>query len=246
MTVSQRQLLKTALIEACKDDFSHLPPEEEIDIVPSERFVKKMQKLIRSEKRSYYVLFNSTLKKAVAVAALIALIISTTTVRTVNISADTMPTPNFYTRHFPKYSYMCYYDSVIKNSPREILEHYTPTYVPEGYKLHKVSTYDNILLDITYKNDNGSTVTFSQKILYEFIYNDENAPNEYLKINDNAGIYFYSLEEHCIIWDNAQYTFIIHCGTSKDDAIRMAESVKLDEDFEEQLIEMIKNKEISR
>ena len=45
MTDSQRKLLKAALIEACKDDFAHLPPEEEIDIVPSERFERRMQKV---------------------------------------------------------------------------------------------------------------------------------------------------------------------------------------------------------
>lgn len=242
MTDSQRQLLKTALIEACKDDFAHLPPEEEIDIVPSERFERRMQKLIRSRQKPYYVLFNSALKKVAAIA--ITLGICTSVATTVNTLADSMPEPNFYVRYCDAYSFLYYYDSIVNNAPDKVLEYYIPAYIPKGYKLYTASIYsDN---DLTYKNKSNEIISFNQDIISDFRYNDENATNEYIKINDNTGIYYYKFGNHHIIWDDGRYLYSLTGSCSKNKLVRMAESVELNEDFEEELIEMIKNEEISR
>ena len=245
MTDSQRKLLKAALIEACKDDFTHLPPEEEIDIVPSERFERRMQKLIRSRQKPYYVLFNSALKKVAAIA--ITLGICTSVATTVNTSADSMPEPNFYVRYQDRVTNIYFSDAVAEKAPDEILEYYTATYVPKGYNLNDVSTGHWFLM--YYENSNGDIIKFAQiPIETSGIGYDTDTKNQYIKINDNAGLYFYNTEKctHNLYWDNGRYLYSLTGSCSKNKLVRMAESVELNEDFEEELIEMIKNEEISR
>ena len=245
MTDSQRKLLKAALIEACKDDFAHLPPEEEIDIVPSERFERRMQKLIRSRQKPYYVLFNSALKKVAAIA--ITLGICTSVATTVNTLADSMPEPNFYVRYQDRVTKIYFSDAVAEKAPDEILEHYTATYVPKGYTPERVKIDD--WFTQYYKDEDGRVICFDQiPITPSGIGYSYDTETQYIKIKDNVGIYFYNTQKgtHNLYWDNGRYLYSLTGSCSKNKLVRMAESVEFNEDFEEELIEMIKNGEISR
>ena len=245
MTDSQRKLLKAALIEACKDDFAHLPPEEEIDIVPSERFERRMKKLIRSQQKPYYVLFNSALKKVAAIA--ITLGICTSVATTVNTLADSMPEPNFYVRYQDRVTKIYFSDAVAEKAPDEVVEYYVPTYVPKGYKLESVSLTD--WSTKYYKNKYGEEISFQQiAIVCSGISYEDDTETQYLNVNDSAGLYFYSdyYGTHNLTWSDGRYLYSLTGSCSKNKLVRMAESVELNEDFEEELIEMIKNEEISR
>ena len=183
MTDSQRKLLKAALIEACKDDFAHLPPEEEIDIVPSERFERRMQKLIRSRQKPYYVLFNSALKKVAAIA--ITLGICTSVATTVNTLADSMPEPNFYVRYQDRVTKIYFSDAVAEKAPDEILEHYTATYVPKGYTPERVKIDD--WFTQYYKDEDGNVdeEAYHQALIDDLRDQAEDyiAENQYMKCN---------------------------------------------------------------
>ena len=242
MTDSQRKLLKAALIEACKDDFAHLPPEDEIDIVPSEKFEKKMQKLIRSEKRPYYVFFNSTLKKVAAIAIVLGICASAVT--TVNIGAESMPEPKFYVRYQDGMTSIRFDEEIAEQAPDEILEYYVPSYVPKGYKLEEVNLSTRSTQD--YKNKKGEEIRFKQIIIVPYgIFNDNYIEGQYLKVGDNAGLYYFD-GTHNLEWSDGRYFYVLTADCSKNEFLRMAESVKLNENYEEEIIEMIRNKEIVR
>ena len=54
---------KRAFREVVSSEFANIPLDENnIDITFSEKFNKKMEKLIKSQRKSYYILINMTVK----------------------------------------------------------------------------------------------------------------------------------------------------------------------------------------
>ena len=248
MTSEQKEYFKKALQEACMDDEDVINDCTD-DIEVSDKFMNKMKKLIQSEKHPKLIIFNSVFKRIATVAVLMAVCISAL-FATNSITADREPEFYFYIGDDPRNDGMTmlrFYESVADLAPNEILDYYTPDYIPRGYKIHQVHTGSCVRID--YTNEADDLIRFSQYTAQGTIwYRDDNVENEYIEINGNAGVYFYTPPPPPPppIWSNGNYFFHICGPCSKEELVKMAESFKLDENFEEKLIEMIKNGEVKR
>ena len=117
--------------------------------------MNKMKKLIQSEKHPKLIIFNSVFKRIATVAVLMAVCISAL-FATNSITADREPEFYFYIGDDPKNDGMTmlrFYESVADLAPNEILDYYTPDYIPRGYKIHQVHTGSCVRIDYTNEAD---------------------------------------------------------------------------------------------
>ena len=66
-----------ALVDATLADFAHVPGEEATGIIPSPDFEEQAEDLIRKTKRTGWYYVNTTLKRAILIAAIIGALVTT-------------------------------------------------------------------------------------------------------------------------------------------------------------------------
>jgi hypothetical protein len=199
-------------------------PEHEF----SENFKKRMKKLIRSQKKPYYFMIN-TVGKRVA-SFIIALVLAfTTTVLSVKSLRESVW--NFIVEVYEKWSILRFVDEGGSSTgadgvPQLVVS--MPTYVPEGYVLIFEDS-NNISGVYKYKNSSGNTILYKQYCTdsgLQMIFNTEEVETENIKIGTIDGIYFENKGCRNIIWRNEKYLFSVSSKISKDELLKIAESIK--------------------
>lgn len=143
-----------AFREAVSSEFKDVPlNEEEIDYTFSHKFNKKMDKLICSEKKSYWRFVNTAYKKAILVAVIIAIMLSCV----LSVSAVRKSIINFiveiYETHFSF--------KIDGEGANEILYEYHFSSTPEGFK--EINVLKNpASIQYEYINDIGEIIKLEQ------------------------------------------------------------------------------------
>lgn len=96
---------KNAFREVVSSEFAHIPTDESsIDFTFSERFNKRMEKLIRSQKKVYYNFVNTAYKR-VAILCVILLTMLTTAC---SVKAIREPIVNFIKQVYESFTHYSY------------------------------------------------------------------------------------------------------------------------------------------
>lgn len=122
--------LRSAL-EICVERYCNsLPTKEELaDITFSEKFEKRMEKLIRRQRKFYYSFINTAGKRVTMIA--LAIIIGLSTV-TLSVEAIREPVVRFIIEDFEKFTDVTFYED--SETSFEFVKA-QPTYIPEGFVL---------------------------------------------------------------------------------------------------------------
>ena len=145
-----------ALREAVCLDFAHIPTDEAlISYNFSERFNQRMEKLIRSQKKVYYSLVNTSFKR-VAIICIVLLSIFTAA-----CSVDTIREPivRFVSEVYE--SFMHYTFS--GDTSDEIENKYTLNWIPDGFEQTDSIETDQLVY-YEFKNAQGDIIEFDQRI----------------------------------------------------------------------------------
>ena len=173
-----------AFREAVSSEFKDVPlNEEEIDYTFSHKFNKKMDKLICSEKKSYWRFVNTAYKKAILVAVIIAIMLSCV----LSVSAIRKSIINFiveiYETHFSF--------KIDGEGTNEILYEYKFSSIPEGFE--ETNVLDTPAgIEHEYTNDIGEIIELTQGVTDGFgstIDNEHGTLNEITVKNFNVYIY---------------------------------------------------------
>lgn len=131
---------------------------------------------------------------------------------------------------FPKYSQIG--AANVDREPTEedfaILKQYYPTYVPEGYTLHEVvEMFPATIYD--YRNDSEDMLFLYGSLQDESLtyYNSEGATIETLTYLGQPAFYWEQDGSTFFIWQQDGFQFSIVGEITKEDAIKMTESTKL-------------------
>lgn len=131
---------------------------------------------------------------------------------------------------FPKYSQIG--AANVDREPTEedfaILKQYYPTYVPEGYTLHEVvEMFPSTIYD--YRNDSEDMLFLYGSLQDESLtyYNSEGATIETLAYLGQPAFYWEQDGSTFFIWQQDGFQFSVIGKISKAEAIKMAESTKL-------------------
>lgn len=138
-----------------------IPPEAELRHSFSRRFRRKMEALLRYERRSGFGRFAAGFGR-IAAAVLIALL----AVNTVLVCSVEAYRESFYEIvETVTEKFTAFFVKVDENAPVTEFIPIDPPYIPEGFEVTERSTIGDIGQDILYFNNDGRTVYFSQFII---------------------------------------------------------------------------------
>ena len=151
-----RKEFKAAYRTAIAQEFKHIPAHEErIDCVFSERFTKRMEKLLRSVNTAWWHWVNTAAKLAAVIVAAVLILFS----MAMSVEAIRKPVINFFVDIFEKYNLIGFEG----DASNVIEKEYQLTWVPEGYTM--VDTFKSTsVCKVSLKNAEGNHIYFTQTI----------------------------------------------------------------------------------
>lgn len=221
MTITNKELFINAFLEAEQITNKDYLNKDDFNFEFSEKFDKKMKKLIAKEIR---ISFNH--RKRIS-RALIAAIIATVIMFTglMSVSASRQKIIEFIETIFPKYTQVELSEESAP-TPDTIETAYTLGYVPDGYELEQYNQ-DEVSVFAIWKNDNGDEIAFYQNLLDSNISIDNEHIYEKMTIN-NYDSYILGDENNMMIhYTDGNYLFTVKISSSdKNELINIAKSLK--------------------
>lgn len=217
--------LRDAFIEAEKIRLSQIPSNSDINWIPSAKFEKKVQKLIKHSKRDYWYLINTSFKRAAVIVATILVLLGFS----MSIKAIREPVVRFIIETYEKYTNIFFgNDDTDLNLPRTIEQKYTITAIPEGYTFLSMEEMP-LNRKLIWRNKDNEEIIFNQGVLYNanMTIDTEDSSYEYVMVDSYNAIYLTKWNMQIIIWENGIYKFSINCSTSisYEELIDIAESL---------------------
>ena len=188
----------------------------------SQKFEKKIEKLIKRRRKPYFRMIN-TVGKRVACIALAIFIASATTVMSVDALRNAVF--NFFISVFSTHSDISAIDD--DRHPDTIEDIYEITYDLSNYKVDYESYSDKKRIISYIKNNNE--IVFMQYVndIFNMRANTEDAVITHININGYDVMYFFNnLGYHNLIWDNGKYMIVISSNLPKEEVVAIAESVR--------------------
>lgn len=213
--------LKKALITVLNErvpDLSGIP-----DHVFSERFEKKMNKLIAREAAHPWAVSHTAVKNLIIAAIVIILMI----IMCLSVSGIRNAIFNFFIRHFDTYNEVVFDE----NEKSRIDQKYSITKLPNEFELKQEIDNDSRII-LHYENEAHEWITFEQKISNgsnSKIIDNERTKDDYLEI-DNTNLY-YAINQNIIslAWRQDCYDFWINISIksfSLEDALELYRSIE--------------------
>ena len=200
-------------------DLSNIP-----DHVFSERFEKKMNKLIRREAAHPWAVRHTLAKNLIAAAIVILLLFTLC----MSVSAIRNAIFNFFQQHFGTH------DDVVFEIPEKskIEEDYVITALPTNFSLRE-EEIDEIYIRRHYEDTEGNYITFSQEISLSNGISFDNEHSKY-KITeiDGRGVFISAMPINNSVtctWDQDNYVFLLVLSwenVTVDDAITVFRSIR--------------------
>lgn len=200
-----------------------LPKEDEIDYEFSQSFEKRMNKLIKRERRKERFQFRNLLQYKKALAFSLVFFMALTLTFTVQSFKERFF--SIFTTTHKEYTTIEYISDEDVPSIEEIPLRY-PVYVPEGFELVEEETHPLFVYRI-YRDSNGSEIMYHfQSIATGTLMLDtEDTELKNMKILDREVQYFTNKGMTTVLWDDTISTYQISSSLELDELIKMVESI---------------------
>lgn len=225
MTEKEFDLLLEETIKTYGDQYIDIPDEAwTYSYQFSPKFEKKMQRLIRSERRFYYPLVKTPARRLVTIAVTVIIALS---VLTMSVEALRNAFFRFLSEVF--HTHTTVESSETASSPTNFREVYAPAEIPDQFELIEKSDIatESIYLSLYYRKDDRYII-FHQwlKSKYGANINTEQDEAESIEINGFEG-FMVDMGSDCLItWDVGDYILEITSNIGKNALISIAESVQ--------------------
>lgn len=196
---------KNAFREVVSSEFAHIPTDENsIDFTFSERFNKRMAKLIRSQKKVYYNFVNTAYKRV----AIICVVLLTMLTTACSVKAIREPIINFIKQVYESFTHYSFDGDITE----EITKEYTIK-IPDDFKQTN-TTKNEFFVSVEYTNDKGEIIEFKQMTAeYSTGYFVDNEQGETsTKTVGNIEVEYKKwYDTQTVIWTKDGYVFAIDC-----------------------------------
>lgn len=200
-----KETLKNAMREAASAEFAHIPVNDDlIDYTFSEKFEKKMRKLLKAQRKPYWNYYNTVSKKVAIVFAALLMLIATAC----SIEEIREPIVNFVKTVFHTFIEYSYEGDTVGVITRK----YQIEKLPEGFEQTKYVESEGFITG-TYENENGDMILFNQDatIGSGFTWDKENG-NVYSKEINGLDVEIYESDKvKQAFWLLDGYSFRIVC-----------------------------------
>jgi hypothetical protein len=187
-----------------KEQLLIIPDSNEIDCTFSNKFERRMNRLIISQKKSYWKYINTASKKvAIVILACIVAFSSAMTVEGIR-----KPVLDFFYRIYETFTDISYYNE--KQEPGEpISSIYTLPCVPEGYDFKEFINMDYVIVT-SWMNDKGEKIEFTQSELNsETTIDSEGVVVTTKEINETGILFCDNGEVILITWKDNTYAYLL-------------------------------------
>ncbi len=190
----------------------------------SPRFEKKMQKLIRRERRFYFPLVKTPVRRLVTIVITVIVALS---VLTMSVGAFRNAFFHFLTEVFSTHTTVMSAETA--STPTDFRDVYEPVEIPDGYELVQKSdpSMETAYLFLCYTKDDRYII-FRQwlKSEYDIDINTEQNEAEPIEINGFEGFILIMGEDMIVTWDNGDYIFEATSNIGKNALILLVKSVQ--------------------
>lgn len=188
-------------------------------------FEQKMQLLFAREEKSRRL---STFKKrAVQIAAAILIFILLSGLTILSVEAWRVRVLNYIIDINEKYTGFLIDDvSIDRSQFPETPGMHLPSYIPDGYTLEKIETSGSFYV-VTYENEGGDLIILQGLTSGSSVGIDsEDAYHEQLFVNDELAYYYFKNDYSTLLFGYKENKFLLGGLISRDEIIRMAESME--------------------
>lgn len=235
MSVTDTATFDAALRAAFEQYTAALPVETDVPPFPfSDLFETKMQRLIRRERRPWYVLVNTVGKR---VAAILLAILVGLTATTLGVEALRKPVFDFFIELFGTHAVVSFpadgdTDPASTDSGPTtafVFVPTEPTYIPEGYTVKKRDSYSDVHR-VVYVGSNSESILYSQILVNnDTSINVEHYGYEVISVNGNDGVLYRAHTGTCILFSDGIYIYevCVFSENSREEVFRIAESINI-------------------
>ena len=213
---------KNAFREVIAAEFSHIPCDEDsIDYTFSERFNKKMNKLIKAQRKPYYFLINTAAKKVAVYFVIFATLITAS----MSVKAIREPVVNFIVEVYENFTRYFFDGDTADN----IKKKYEISELPKGFSRFNTMETDTDFT-VIYQGSENNSIIFTQSTTENKIFDIDNQKEtpKTEKVN-GIDIHIYTYEkDKFVFWSDNGYFFQITAYGDIDDEtlIKMIKSIK--------------------
>lgn len=210
---NSKDLFIKAFMEAEQISNAEFMNTENKNITFSKEFERKMDKLIKKDKRIHFSVRQKITKGLIA--AIIAIIVAFTGL--MSVSATRAPFIEFIKKVFPQFNEVTL--SAQSTLPVDSIEtEYTLTDLPEGFE---IETYqkDDFKVFTIWKDENNEEIVFSQKLLDTSFTVDNEHDYKELYINGCKSYYIEDDSGAFLRWTDGYYWFTINVSEKYKDEI---------------------------
>ena len=200
-----------------------LPKEEDLSHRFSKRFERKMNKLIRQEKRTPFMRSFINYSKRVAVIFLIFVTIAFAT--TMSVEAYRVKFFEIVTEVWEEFTSIIFKSKDHINDNNKLIPA-IPEHIPKGFSILEESTSD-YLYRVIYISENNKEIFYEQRVLSygEIILDTENVETEVIEIGNQTIILFTNKGTNQIYWSDDSYSYTLISSINKDEVIKIVKGI---------------------
>ena len=189
----------------------------------SDKYKRKINKLIKRRKKPYFKLICTTGRRIVCTAAAVIIILASA----LSVEAVREAIHDFLMNIFKGHTAVSV-SGTIENYPTVIEEEYEIANLPEGFE--QVDYYvDETSVFAMYIN-NDKYILYEQTVRFDFSVNFDNSRSEFEHYTDISGHEYLihdTGEDYCITFNNGKYIIRITSNLDKGDVVNLCKNTKI-------------------
>lgn len=215
------QAIQEVFNERFEEEMKELEDEE--PHIFSEKHNKRMAKLIKNQKKPYFMLICTTGRRAACIIATIIILSASA----LSVKAIREAIFDFIMKAFSDHTVVTTESGTDVGYPETIEEEYYISELPEGF-IQTQSGSTSTLLSVSYSDNNGNYIIVNQhvKTWYETYYDDNLKESEITYNGQKLLTIEYEGGTICI-WDNGRYIFEITSNLDKNLLFNLCNSIKV-------------------
>lgn len=190
----------------------------------SEKFERKMDKLIRRRNKPYFNLICTGGRRAACIAAVVIILSASS----LSVEAVREAVHDFFMSIFEDHTAVSVNSDTEKDYQATIEEEYAISNLPDGFELSDYNRDSGTIFAAYFYGD--KYIFFEQFVHDSYLVNFDNEHSELEYYTDESGQeYLIQSTNHdfCIMRDNGRYILQIKSNMNKDDVLELCKSTKL-------------------
>lgn len=218
-------ILSKALEEVFEPQINEFMQTVELkpNYVFSDKYKRKIKKLIKRREKPYFKLICTTGRRIVCTAAAVIIILASS----LSVEAVREAIHDFLMNIFKGHTAVSV-SGTVEDYPTVIEEEYEIANLPEGFE--QVDYYADNKFVLTSYSNGDDYILFEQTVYYDFMENFDNSYSKLEYYTDLQGKEYlvHSLEnEYCVIFNNGKYIMQITSNLDKDKVINLCKDTKI-------------------